>query len=120
MSLSDAASSISARCRPEYSSTIASWTMVSSRCVAGLSIGIRPFSAMATMISAKSDPGVEQRARHVRKLGRAHDQCQREHRHDHGRLGERCDHHFAAGTDAAKARADVHAGEREEETPATE
>src|ERR1700674_5030439 len=42
----------SARWRPEYSSTIASCTMVSSRCVAGLSTGIRPFSASATMTSA--------------------------------------------------------------------
>ena len=52
MSFSEAASSISARCRPEYSSTMASCTMVSSRCVAGLSIGMRPFSAIATMMSA--------------------------------------------------------------------
>ena len=47
-SLSAAAASIMARCRPEYSSTIASCTMVSSRCVAGLSIGMRAFSAIAT------------------------------------------------------------------------
>ena len=49
-----AASSIIARWRPEYSSTIASCTMVSSRCVAGLSTGMRAFSAIATMISATS------------------------------------------------------------------
>ena len=54
MSLSDADSSISARCRPEYSSTMASCTMVSSRCVAGLSTGMRPFSAIATIMSANS------------------------------------------------------------------
>ncbi len=51
---SDAASSIIARWRPEYSSTIASCTMVSSRCVAGLSTGMRPFSATATISSAAS------------------------------------------------------------------
>ncbi len=48
------ASSITARWRPEYSSTIASCTMVSSRCVAGLSTGILPFSAIATMTSPMS------------------------------------------------------------------
>ena len=53
-SFSDAASSIIARWRPEYSSTIASCTMVSSRCVAGLSTGMRAFSASATMMSATS------------------------------------------------------------------
>jgi hypothetical protein len=53
-SFRDEAASIIARCRPEYSSTIASWTMVSSRWVAGLSTGMRAFSAMATMTSAIS------------------------------------------------------------------
>ena len=53
-SFSDAASSIIARWRPEYSSTIASCTIVSSRCVAGLSTGMRAFSASATMMSATS------------------------------------------------------------------
>ena len=52
VSFSDAASSIIARWRPEYSSTIASCTIVSSRWVAGLSTGTRPFSAIATMTSA--------------------------------------------------------------------
>ena len=51
-SFTDTAASMSARWRPEYSSTIASWTMVSSRCVAGLSTGMRAFSAIATMMSA--------------------------------------------------------------------
>jgi hypothetical protein len=51
-SLSEAPSSISARWRPEYSSTIASCTMVNSRWVAGLSTGMRAFSAIATMTSA--------------------------------------------------------------------
>ncbi len=53
-SLTAAAASIMARCRPEYSSTMASCTMVSSRWVAGLSIGMRPFSAMATNTKANS------------------------------------------------------------------
>ena len=43
-----------ARWRPEYSSTMASCTMVSSRWVAGLSTGMRAFSAIATMTSAIS------------------------------------------------------------------
>src|SRR3989442_2399710 len=47
-----AAHSTSARYRPEYSSTIASWIMVSSRCVAGLSTGSRPVSASMTMKNA--------------------------------------------------------------------
>ncbi len=46
------AHSISARLGPEYSSTMASWIMVSSRCVVGLSTGMRPVSAMATRASA--------------------------------------------------------------------
>ena len=54
VSFSAAAHSISARCRPEYSRIMASWTMVSSRWVVGLSIGMRPFSARATMIRATS------------------------------------------------------------------
>ncbi len=53
-SLSDAAASITARCRPEYSRIIASCTIVSSRCVAGLSTGMRAFSAIATITSATS------------------------------------------------------------------
>ena len=53
---------MSARCRPEYSSTMASWTMVSSRCVAGLSTGMRPDSAIATISSAASaSPSVTRR-----------------------------------------------------------
>ena len=52
--MSIAERSISARWRPEYSSTIASCTMVSSRCVAGLSTGMRAFSAIATIISENS------------------------------------------------------------------
>ena len=47
-----AAHSIRARYRPEYSSTMASWIIVSSRCVAGLSTGSRPVSARVTMKSA--------------------------------------------------------------------
>ena len=62
VSFSAAASSIIARWRPEYSSTIASCTMVSSRCVAGLSTGTRPFSAIATIISAISASASETRS----------------------------------------------------------
>ena len=51
-SLSWAAHSISARCRAEYSSSIASWIIVSSRCVAGLSTGMRAFSANSTIVKA--------------------------------------------------------------------
>src|SRR2546422_3193961 len=46
------AHSTRARYRPEYSSTIASWIMVSSRWVAGLSTGSRPVSASITMKNA--------------------------------------------------------------------
>src|SRR4030095_15877945 len=46
------AHSTRARARPEYSSTIASWIIVSSRCVAGLSTGRRPVSASITMKKA--------------------------------------------------------------------
>src|SRR3989454_556344 len=41
-----------ARYRPEYSSTMASWIIVSSRWVAGLSTGSRPVSASMTMKNA--------------------------------------------------------------------
>src|SRR5262249_33910315 len=43
------AHSTRARWRAEYSSSIASWIIVSSRCVAGLSTGRRPVSATMTM-----------------------------------------------------------------------
>ena len=52
INFSIAAASIRARCRPEYSRIMASCTMVSSRCVAGLSTGTRAFSAIATMTMA--------------------------------------------------------------------
>ena len=52
---------------------------------------------------------------HGRKLGRARKQRQREDDHQHGRLGERGDHHLAARADAAEARADIQAGQREQE-----
>jgi len=45
-------SSTIASCLPEYSSIIASWIIVSSRCVAGLSTGMRPVSAIAIIKSA--------------------------------------------------------------------
>ena len=48
----DEAHSTRARWRPEYSRTIASWIIVSSRCVAGLSTGSRPVSASITMKNA--------------------------------------------------------------------
>ena len=51
-SLRAAAHSISARWRAEYSRIIASWIIVSSRCVAGLSIGMRAFSASSTIMNA--------------------------------------------------------------------
>ncbi|MNC93594.1 hypothetical protein D3C83_102590 [compost metagenome] len=44
-SLSATVHSTSARWRAEYSSTIASWIIVNSRWVAGLSTGMRAFSA---------------------------------------------------------------------------
>src|SRR5665648_54213 len=46
------ASSIIASCRPEYSRSMASWIMVSSRWVEGLSTGIRPVSAMMMIKNA--------------------------------------------------------------------
>src|SRR3990167_5301295 len=45
--------SIKARYGPEYSNTMASCTMVNSRCVAGLSTGYRAFSASANNTSAR-------------------------------------------------------------------
>src|SRR5258706_3528147 len=60
-SLTKEAASMSARCLPEYSRIIASCTMVSSRCVAGLSTGMRAFSASATMTSATSASASETR-----------------------------------------------------------
>ena len=51
-SLMAAPHSMSARWRPEYSRIMASWIMVSSRWVAGLSTGMRAFSASSTMVNA--------------------------------------------------------------------
>ena len=51
-SLSADAHSISARWRAEYSRIIASWIIVSSRCVDGLSTGMRAFSASDTIVNA--------------------------------------------------------------------
>ena len=48
------AHSMSARYRPEYSRIIASWIIVSSRCVDGLSTGNRPVSASATIKNEKN------------------------------------------------------------------
>ena len=55
-----------------------------------------------------------------RELGRAREQREREHDHQHGGLGERGDHHLARGADAAEARADVEAGERLKEARAAQ
>ena len=54
--------SIRARCRPEYSSTIASCTMVSSRCVAGLSTGMRRVLGDRHHHAGRSAPGRARRA----------------------------------------------------------
>ena len=50
------------------------------------------------------------------KLCRTGDERHNKNDRDHRRLGERREHHLAARTNAAEARADVHAGEREERT----
>src|ERR1019366_5522090 len=50
--LMEAPHSIKARYGPEYSRTIASWIMVNSRWVAGLSTGMHPVSAISTIKSA--------------------------------------------------------------------
>ena len=97
--------------------------MVSSRWVAGLSTGMRAFSASATMMSATSASPSETRRLPLasmnwatgRELRRAGDERERERDHDHRRLGQRGEHHLAARADAAEAGADVHAGERQEE-----
>ena len=52
VNLNAAAHSIHARYGPEYSRIIASWIIVSSRCVAGLSTGSRPVSAIMAMRNA--------------------------------------------------------------------
>ena len=51
VSLSMLENSMNARPRPEYSSIMASWTMVSSRCVVGLSKGILAFSARRVIMN---------------------------------------------------------------------
>ena len=53
-----------------------------------------------------------------RELGRAREQRERKHDHQHRGLGERGDHHLARGADAAEARADIEAGERLKEARA--
>ena len=90
---------------------------------------MRAFSAIATMIKATSaSPSDTRRPTsdetmkrgHGRELRRAGDQREREDDHDHGRLGQRGDHHLAARADAAEAGADVEPGERQEEARAAE
>ena len=66
--------SIRARLLPEYSSTIASWTIVSSRWVAGLSNGSLPVSAR--MMMKKRDQAEEHaRSEHDARLGGGADQA---------------------------------------------
>ena len=54
------------------------------------------------------------------ELSRACEQRERENRHQHGRLRERGEHHFAARADPAKTRADIEPGEREQEARGAE
>ena len=49
-----------------------------------------------------------------RELRRAGDQRQREHDQQHRGLGQRGEHHLATGARSAEARADIHAGQRQE------
>ena len=60
------------------------------------------------------------KSRDLRELGGAGDERDGEDDHDHRRFGERGEHHLAAGADAAEARADIHAGERQEEADRAE
>src|SRR6516165_184302 len=128
-SFNDAESSISARCRPEYSSTMASCTMVNSRWVAGLSTGMRAFSAIATMIKASSASPSEtpqphlrrhQETRHGRELRRTGNQRDREDDHDHRRFRQRGNHHLSTGADTAEAGTDIEPCQRQEEAGTAE
>ncbi len=59
-------------------------------------------------------------SRHGGQLGWAGDESKREHDHQHRRLGQWRDHDLTAGTDAAKACADIEACQRKEKSCAAE
>ncbi len=121
------AHSMKARYRPEYSRIIASWIIVSSRCVAGLSTGILPVSAMVTMNSPENArrwagfniaAGVDDSLCHddaqVRRAGRHRDREDRKH---HRRLDDRRDRHLPAGAEPAERAPRIEPDERKEEPP---
>ena len=113
----------SASSGPAYSRTIASWIIVSSRCVEGLSTGIRPVSATMTMSRAARASSRCRRRRPLRVgEGRGDDprqvrgpglNGQGEDRDQQRRLGERPDRHRPARPHPAERGARVQAGERD-------
>src|SRR5262249_60359275 len=107
---------------------MASCTMVNARWVAGLSTGMRAFSAIATMIKASSasparpaapprtKPGNPpwSRAASNRRSARAEDD------HDHRRFRQRGNHHLSTRADTAEAGTDIEPGQRQEEAGTAE
>ena len=101
-----------ARSRPELSSTIASWTIVSSRWVEGLSTGSRPVSASTAMPEGDDGEqpdgghhagGVIDSRGHDRRQGRGADRDrQRVHGDQHGRFDQGPDGHVPAGPHPAE------------------
>ena len=118
-----------ARCRqkspgPECSSSIPSWSIVSSRCVSGLSTGIRPVSARSSISMAKSarmsgapsgpaaSRGLGREGSEVGRPGRHGDREDDQHQH---RLDERRDGHLARRAHAAERAAGVERADGGEE-----
>ena len=118
------AHSTSARSGPAYSRTIASWIMVSSRCVAGLSTGMRPVSAMTMMkrpakasrsLGWNAAPRASTPRTSTPSVQRADRQRRREEPEHQRRLGERGNRHVAARAHAAERAAGVERGGRQRE-----
>ena len=113
-----------ARCRAEYSSTMASWIIVSSRCVAGLSMGMRAFSASRTMtnaIAANITLGSIDRwmrsvvVDHACESGGSKEEKGIEEDHQDRGFSKEANHHFPACPEGSKRGSDVH-GREEPET----
>ena len=68
----------------------------------------------------QADLGGQHEAGDGRQFGGSGQQRQGEHHHQHGRFGQRGDHHLATGTDTAETGADIEAGQRQKKAGGAE
>ena len=124
------ASFTSARSGPAYSRTMASWIIVSSRWVFGLSTGKRPVSATMTITRATTANrrwGLANQAGcssdRVTMVGRLEERAgnrEGQHRHEQRRLSQCSDRHGPAGAHAGEGRPSVERPEGEGHRPQQE